>query len=206
MVLIRAFEKGDSITMLDIEKLCPQGNESYAMGIDKRDIIARYELYDNWNVLVAEEEGNVVGWIGWTVKHDPLKEETYAYFTEVMVHPKFRRKGIAAKLDMEAEKNVGDIGSAYIYGYIFEPNDASQTLTEKLGWSNVGEFRLCSISVYKKADLAQEIKIERINEKDIPEAVSLINGYYSRHAHFVPYTPESFGSYVNGIPRLFIIF
>ena len=200
MVLIRPFEKSDSTTMLDIEKLCPQGNENYAMGIDKRDIIARYELYDNWNVLVAEEEGNVVGWIGWTVKHDPLKEEAYAYFTEVMVHPEFRRKGIAAKLDMEAEKNVRDIGSTYIYCYIFEPNDASQALTEKLGYSNMGEFRPCTIPVYKKANLAQKFEIERINENDIPEAVNLINGYYSGRAHFVPYTPESFASYVNGIP------
>lgn len=200
MVLIRPFEKSDSTTMLDIEKLCPQGNENCAMGIDKSDIIARYELYDNWNVLVAEEEGNVVGWIGWTVKHDPLKEEAYAYFTEVMVHPEFRRKGIAAKLFMEAEKNVRDIGSAYIYGYIFEPNDASRALTEKLGFSNVGGFRLCAMTVYKKANVTQKFEIERINENDIPEAVNLINGYYSGHAHFVPYTPESFESHVNGIP------
>jgi len=200
MVLIRPFEKGDSTTMLDIEKLCPQGNENYAMGIDKRDIIARYELYDNWNVLVAEEEGNVVGWIGWTVKHDPLKEEAYAYFTEVMVHPEFQRKGIAAKLLMEAEKNVSNIGYSYIYCYIFEPNDASQALFEKLGYSNMVEFKPCSISVYNKGNFAQKFEIERINENDIPEVVSLINSYYSGRAHFVPYTPESFGSYVNGIP------
>jgi len=200
MVLIRPFEKGDSNTMLDIEKLCPQGNENYAMGIDKKDIIARYELYDNWNVLVAEEEGNVVGWIGWTVKHDPLKEEAYAYLTEVMVHPEFWRKGIAAKLSIELEKNVRDIGSAHIYCYIFKPNDASQMLFEKLGYSNVGEFRHCAISVFKKADLAQKFEIERIIENDIPEAVNLINSYYSGHAHSVPYTPESFGPYVNGIP------
>jgi len=44
MVLIRPFGRGDSTTMLDNEKICPQGNENYAMGIDKRDIIARYEL------------------------------------------------------------------------------------------------------------------------------------------------------------------
>lgn len=200
MVLIRPFERGDSTTMLNIEKLCPQGNENCAMGIDKRDIITRYELYDNWNVLIAEEEGNVVGWIGWTVKHVPLKEEAYAYFIEVMVHPEFWRKGFAAKLLMEAEKNVRNIGSAYIYCYIFEPNDASQAFTEKLGYSNMGEFKPCSISVYKKATVAQKFDIERINENDIPEAVSLINSYYSRCAHFVPYTPESFGSYVNGIP------
>lgn len=200
MVLIRPFEKGDSTTMLDIEKLCPQGNENYAMGIDKRDIVARYELYDNWNILVAEEEGNVVGWIGWTVKHYPHKEEAYAYFAEVMVHPEFRRKGIAAKLLMELEKNVRDIGSAYIYCYIFEPNDASRALTEKLGYSNMGNFKPCAISVYKKTNVAQKFEIERINENDIPEALSLINAYYSGRTHFVPYTPESFGSYVNGIP------
>ena len=30
--------------------------------------------------------------------------------------------------------------------------------------------------------------------------MSLINDYYAGRAHFVPYTPESFESYVNGIP------
>jgi hypothetical protein len=47
MVSIRPFAEGDNARLLDIEKLCPQGNEKYAMGVDKSDIIARYELYDN---------------------------------------------------------------------------------------------------------------------------------------------------------------
>lgn len=200
MVSIRPFEEGDNPTLLDIEKLCPHGNEKYARGIDKSDIIARYELYDNWNVLVAEEEGKVVGWIGWTMKHDPIQRETFIYLAEVMVHPEFQRKGIATKLVTEAEKNARETGSDHIYCYIFGPNDDSKALFGKLGYSNKGEFKPCAISTYKKANIAQKFEIERINKNDIPDVVNLINDYYARRAHFVPYTPESFESYVKGIP------
>jgi hypothetical protein len=33
MVSIRPFEEGDNARLLDIEKLCPQGNEKYAKKI-----------------------------------------------------------------------------------------------------------------------------------------------------------------------------
>ena len=33
MISIRPFEKGDNTRLLDIEKLCPQGNEKYAKKI-----------------------------------------------------------------------------------------------------------------------------------------------------------------------------
>ena len=200
MVSIRPFEEDDNASMLEIEKLCPQGNEKYAMGVDKSDIIARYELYDNWKVLVAEEEEKVVGWIGWTVKRDPIQEEQYVYLAEVMVHPEFRRKEIATKLVTEAEKDARETGSNHIYCYIFGPNDTSKALFEKLGYSNMGDFKPCAISAYKKANIAQKFEIERINKNDIPDVVSLINDYYTGRAHFVPYTPESFESYLNGIP------
>lgn len=36
MVSIRPFEERDNAALLDIEKLCPQGNDKLAMGADKR--------------------------------------------------------------------------------------------------------------------------------------------------------------------------
>nr|QNO44135.1 acetyltransferase YpeA [Methanosarcinales archaeon ANME-2c ERB4]QNO50306.1 acetyltransferase YpeA [Methanosarcinales archaeon ANME-2c ERB4] len=153
MVSIRPFEEGDNATMLDIEKLCPQGNGKYAMGVDKSpDAIARYKLYDDWKVLIAEEGGKVVGWVGWAVKHDPIQEEQYVYLAEVIVHPEYQRRGIATKLVMEAEKNARKTGSDHIYCYIFEPNDVSQALFGKLGYSNMGEFNL-SLKVTQKRKL-----------------------------------------------------
>ena len=201
MVLIRPFEDRDNTAMLEIEKFCPQGNENLAMGVDKSpDIIARYKLYDNWQVLVAEEEGKIVGWTGWTVKHDTIKEEQYIYITEVMVHPEFRRKGIASKLLMEAEKRTREVGSGRIYCYIIEQNNASKALFEKLGYSKKRELKICAISVYKKFLLAQQFKIERINKNEIRDAVNLINDYNSGREHFIQFTPETFESYLKRIP------
>ncbi|HLB70697.1 MAG TPA: GNAT family N-acetyltransferase [Candidatus Methanoperedens sp.] len=199
MVSIRPFEERDNTVMLDIEKLCTQGNENLAMGVDKSpDIIARYKLYDNWQVLVAQEDGKIAGWTGWTVKHDPTKGQQYIYIVEVMVHPDFRRKGIASKLVMEVERNVRELGPTHIYGLILEQNNASKALIEKLGYSKMRELKICGLSVFKK--VAQKYKIERISKNEIHDAVSLINEYHSGRKHFVPYTPEIFESYISRIP------
>ena len=133
MVSIRSFRESDNATILDIDKLCVQGNEKYAWGVDKSpDFIARYEMYDNWSILVAEEEDKIAGWIGWTVKDNPIRNEKYAYIAEVMVHPEFRRRGIATKLVAEAEKKAKENGAGYIYCYIFGPNDSSRKMFENI--------------------------------------------------------------------------
>lgn len=201
MVSIRPFEEGDNAQMLDIEKLCPQGNEKCAMGVDKKtDVIARYKMYDNWNVLVAEEEGKIAGWIGWIVKRNPIQKEQYVYLTEVMIHPEFRRKGVATKLVKEAEKNAREIGADHNYCYIYGLNYTSRSLFEMLGYSKMLDAKICALSVYKKANVPQKFTIDRIYKNEIREVVSLINNYYTGRTHFVPYTPESFESYVNRIP------
>lgn len=47
MISIRPFSDNDSQNLREIERLCPQGNENCALGVDKMDIIARYKMYDN---------------------------------------------------------------------------------------------------------------------------------------------------------------
>jgi ribosomal protein S18 acetylase RimI-like enzyme len=207
MVHIRPFEAGDTARLLAIEELCPHGNEHCAVGVDKKSsITARYALYDNWSVLVAEEDeeeegdGEVGGWIGWTVKQSPTQQEPYVYLAEVMVHPDFRRKGVATTLVNEAEKQAQKTGSNHLYCYIYDPNDASKALFEKLGYSNMRALRSCALTAYKKAEIGEDYTIERVMTRDIPSVVRLINEYYAGYAHFAPYTPEGFVSYLNGIP------
>ncbi len=200
MVSIRSYKEHDNATLLEIEKFCPQGNEQYAWGAHRSpDIIARYKLFDNWKVLVAEDDGKIAGWAGWAIKHSP-NEEPYVYLAEIMVDPHFRRKGIATRLIKEVEKNAQEIGSSYVYCYIFEPNDASRGLFKKLGYSHHEDIKSHALSVYKKAEVARNFVIEHINRTDIRDAVSLINNYYAGRLHFIPYTPESFESHINGIP------
>jgi len=141
MISIRPFYEGDNEKLLEIERLCPQGNDSCAMGIKKTDIIARYRMYENWKVQVAEDDGKIAGWIGWTVKCTPTQKEQHVYLVEVMVHPKFRRRGVATKLVAEAERDAIETDSDHIYCCIYEPNDASKTLFKDLGYSNVANIK-----------------------------------------------------------------
>lgn len=201
MVSIRSFRESDNATILDIDKLCVQGNEKYAWGVDKSpDFIARYKMYDNWSILVAEEEDKIAGWIGWTVKDNPIRNEKYAYIAEVMIHPEFRRRGIATKLVAEAEKKAKENGAGYIYCYIFGPNDSSRKMFENLAYSNENAIKSSAVSIYKKANIVKKYKIERINKNEINDVVKLINDYYNERAHFIPFTSESFEFYLNAIP------
>lgn len=204
MISIRPFKEGDNQRLLEIEGLCPQGNEKCAMGVRKTDILARYRMYDNWKVIVAEEDGKVAGWTGWTIKNNPVQEKRYAYLAEVMVHPEFRRKGAATKLVEEAEGNAREAGCDYIYCFIYAPNnernDASSTLFEGLGYSNVTEVKTCSMSLYKKENLSLDISFERIQKSEVDAAVGLINNHYNGYSHFCPYTAESLEALIEKIP------
>jgi ribosomal protein S18 acetylase RimI-like enzyme len=200
MVLIRPFNDSDNQKMLEIERLCPQGDENCAMGVDKKDVIARYGMYDNWNVLVAEEDGKIAGWIGLTIKTDPEKKEKYVYITEVMVDPAFQRTGIATRLIKEAEKKAQEMEAAYAYCYIYEPNKASRYLFEKMGYSEVRGIRFPGISTYKKLDVPSEYSIKPADIKIIDDAVAFINEYNSGFIHFTQFTNQTFESHLKLIP------
>jgi ribosomal protein S18 acetylase RimI-like enzyme len=200
MISIRPFSEGDNQRMLEIERLCPQGDEKCAMGAEKRNIIARYWMYDNWDVFVAEEDGKVAGWIGLTVKTTPEKKEKYAYITEVMVDPDFQRAGIATKLIREAEKKAQEMEADYAYCYIYEPNKASEALFKKMGYSKTRDIKFSGIATYKKMDTSSEYSIKSIDRKEIGKAVNLINEYNSGFRHFMPFTDQTFESHLKLIP------
>ncbi len=200
MVSIRPYEERDNARLLEIESMSPQGNKEIAMGVDKSpDAIGRYRLYDNWKILVAEEKGKVAGWTGWTEKVSEANKK-YIYLAEVIVHPEFRRMGIATKLISDVEKYAQEIGSSYIYCYIFWTNEASKALFEKIGYSRMIEWKVCELSAYKEFKINEKYKIERIDKKEIPGAVDLINDYYRGRGQFIPFTQESFESHLNRIP------
>lgn len=186
--------------MLGIERLCPQGGQKCALGVDKKDIIARYKMYDNWKVLVAEEKGKIAGWIGFTVKPIPERNKKYAYVTEVMVHPDFRRTGVATKLLKELEEKALEMGSSYVYSYIYEPNSASKSLFGKLGYSRVRDISTPVIATYKKSDISPEYSIVPVDKENTGSAVDLINEYNSGFMHFMPFTAQTFEARLKAVP------
>ena len=201
MVVFRPFEERDNDQILDMELLCPQGDENYALVTNKSpDASARYKLYDNYHFLVAEEEEKVVGSVGWAVKQSS-NGNPYIYLVEVNVHPDYRRRGIASALVDKVEKHASDIKADHIYCYIFQTNKSSKALFEKHDYMNPLDFKSCALSIYKKAKIPEGLEVENVKTNDIPEVVDLINHYYEGREHFIPYSAEFFESFVNGIPK-----
>ncbi len=199
MIKIRPFREEDNQSLLNIEKLCPQGDKACSVLVDKRpDITARYRLYDNWEILVAYEDEKIAGWTGWTVKNE--REKRYVYLAEIMVHPDFRGHGVASRLIKEAEKAATKVCASHIYCYIYGPNKASMGLFEKNGYILAKNVNLIEMSAYKKRYLNGEYDIERMKNDHFSEVVELINKYYMGRTHFLPFTPEEFRAYINRIP------
>lgn len=200
MISIRPFSDNDNQNLIEIERLCPQGDENCALGVDKKDIIARYKMYDNWNMLVAEEEGKIAGWIGLTVKFSFERNVKYAYIIEVMVHPTFRRTGVATDLLKAAEEKALEMGSSYTYAYVYESNIASRSLFGKLGYSRMKDIKTPAIPTYKKSDLSPQYSIKLVDKKEIGDAVGLINEYNLGFMHFLPFTAQTFEARLKAIP------
>ena len=114
-------------------------------------------MYDNWNVLIAEDDGDIAGWIGWTVKQDPIRKSKYAYLAEVVVRPESPGKGVATTLVSEAEKDAKEHGADHIDCYIYEPNRASKSLFPDLGYSEMVPIQQCAVSVYRKAETRKSL-------------------------------------------------
>jgi len=137
---------------------------------------------------VAEYGGEVAGWTGWTIKDDPVRKSKYAYLAEVVVSPKSSGRGVGTKLVSEAEKDAKERGADYIYCYIYEPNQASKLLFQKLGYSEMVSVNQLTVAVYKKADISQKISIKHPEIGDIQDIVNLINDFNINRAYFEPFT------------------
>ncbi|MEZ5334242.1 MAG: GNAT family N-acetyltransferase [Methanolobus sp.] len=159
MVNIRPFKEEDNEALLNIEKLCPQGNEECALTYDRKpDITARYELYDNREIRVAEENDSPIGWIGWTAKSG--KEINYVYVAEMMVHPDYSGKDIDIELIREAEKAAQEAKASHIYCYAYETDETFIKLLEKLGYIQEKEIHALGMSAYKKIILKEHMTLK----------------------------------------------
>lgn len=181
--------------MQDIERVCPQGDDKCAMGVFKpHGVASRYELYDNSQIMVAEEDYTVLGWVGWTQKI--VQEKPYIYLAEVNVHPDYQGQGIATQLIKEVEKQTQSYNPDHIYCYIYAPNKASKALFSSLGYQELYDIDSAALSPYKKIEVTDKYQITPLSQDDLSETVNLINNYNAAYAHFEPYTEETFQSYL----------
>ena len=202
MVNIREATEKDNQALIELGANCPQGT-NLILNIDSSpDFFARSRPFKDWSVLVAVDDGCIVGSAGYAV-NDVLVEKTpvkVAYEYGFMVDPKDRRKGIAAKLQEHIECYAKKKSVDLLSLTIIEDNLPSMSLFSKMGFKKVKDCATYSLMVHKKLKLVREANIRRVEESDLGGVVSLINEMHEGYNFFHPLRTSDLLNYARRTP------
>jgi L-amino acid N-acyltransferase YncA len=121
----------------------------YNQGIEERQATFQTRLHDpgelelkteqrGGQLIVAEREGRVVGWGGWTGYDDPA--DYYAGIAEcaVYVHRDARREGVGVELLEGLAAEAPKFGVHKLVAKVFTSNESSIALFRRCGFRDVG--------------------------------------------------------------------
>jgi L-amino acid N-acyltransferase YncA len=121
----------------------------YNQGIEERQATFQTRLHDpgelelkteqrGGQLIVAERDGRVVGWAGWTGYDDPA--DYYAGIAEcaVYVHREARREGVGAELLEGLASEAPKFGAHKLVAKVFTSNESSIALFRRCGFRDVG--------------------------------------------------------------------
>ncbi|WP_286081022.1 GNAT family N-acetyltransferase [Parablautia intestinalis] len=125
-------------------------NEFNGVGVSHKYIKQSLLSNEREIVVVDEEDGIIAGFVCVQLKKSFCYEEYMPEITEVYVSQAYRRKGIASKMIMFAEKFITDHYYAHEWGLLTgKDNKAAQTVYDKLGYQEDGE---CHFSKMREKD------------------------------------------------------
>ena len=196
---IREAVQDDNQSLIELQRKCPMGTDLLLQLDSSPDFFNRSRGYENWHVLVAKEEGMLLGAAGYTVQDKPIGGESYSLVYEYgfMVDPGARRRGIASCLQIEIEKRTAD--SDVMHLNIIEGNTASHNFFTGRGFQQVKGCVPFMVMAYREHTV-DKFKIRRMREKDIPVVVDLLNETYRGYELYNEMTEDSFREYYGRLP------
>jgi len=196
---IREAVQDDNQQLIELQRKCPMGSDLLLQLDSSPDFFNRSRGYRDWHLLVAEEDGKILGAAGYAVQNKPIGGETYSMVYEYgfMVDPEARRKGIASSLQREIEERTAD--ADYMHLNITEDNAASHSFFTGNGFQPVKRCSPIMVMAYKEHQV-EELKIRKMRDGDIPVVVELLNETYEGYDFYEPFTEESFREHYGRLP------
>ncbi len=198
---VREATAKDNDQLLALQITSPMGKDLVIQLDGSPDFFNRSRGYENWHVLVAEDEDKLLGAACYAVQEKTLGGEIHsmAYEYGFMVDPSARRMGVATTLQKSIEERNLDVD--YFHLNITEDNVPSHSFFTRMGFKPIRSCAPYMLMAYKK-HVVDQYKIRPVRAGDIPVVVELINETYSGYDFFTPYTPESFKAFVDRLPFL----
>jgi GNAT superfamily N-acetyltransferase len=203
MTLIREAAEDDNDALNELQKKCPMGT-SLVLGVDSSpDYFARSRPFKDWHVLVAVENGTIVGSAAYAISDTYVegKQLKTAYEYGFIVDPLHRRKGIGEKLQRHIEHVVLEKDVNLLHLDIIEDNFPSISLFSKMRFQKVKDCTTFSLIPYKRQRTAGEANIRSMNEADVDDVTNLINEMYHDYNFFAPFQPKDFLEYLRRMPH-----
>jgi GNAT superfamily N-acetyltransferase len=203
MISVREADKDDNDALNRLQKKCPMGT-NLVLGVDSSpDFYARSRPFKDWHVLVAVENGTIVGSAAFATSDTYVEgnRTNTAYEYGFIVDPLHRRKGIAENLQRTIEQTAMDKGVDLLHLDIIEDNTPSINLFSKMGFEKVKDCITISLMPYKKQRIAFEGNIRSMEKQDVDGVSSLLNETYRGYDFFAPFEPKDFVEYLSRIPN-----
>ncbi len=117
----------DNVDFPQLEQLL-KDTRLYYGSLDQKDIFKRKIEYDPGSIIVAEDNGRLIGTV--FIVYDPWCSFVY----HLGVHPDYRGQGLASKLMDEAEGRLKARGITRPTLFVEEENEPVVDFYKKRGW------------------------------------------------------------------------
>ena len=130
-IFLRDYRTGDLEAMFRLDEDCFEKEFRF-------DLESMREFAEQHNAVVRVAEKVCDGIVGFVIAHvQSIASELRAYVVTLDVDPRWRRRGVAARLMREAETRAMAAGARWIQLHVFTRNEAAIRFYERLGYQRI---------------------------------------------------------------------
>jgi len=198
LIKIRNALEMDDSALIELQKKCPMGRSLILQFDSSPSFFNRSKHQTENHIIVAVEEGNIVGSASCAIMEKRVNEKTLrtAYNYGLMVDPSHRRKGIATLLTERREEIASEHDIDMIFCQIIQNNIPSIRVMEKRDFMHVKDIISYVLMVYKPQKPSTHGVIRPAEKPDFPRIVDLINDTYSEYDLYKPHKVDEFKEFV----------
>ncbi|MGQ9849315.1 MAG: GNAT family N-acetyltransferase [Aggregatilineaceae bacterium] len=190
---IRLYHPDDDPALMALERLSPRGLPAPFVHYRRR-FIDRAALFADHVLLVAENDGEVIGCVAAGLKRTHIGGEpvSLGYVFDVRTHPARRRQGLGTALVSTMDDYLRELGMDGVYGHIVASNVPSLRLFAKLGYERLRQLILLTYQPLPAVILPEWMP------RHAPDPGAGQPQIQAAHAHrdlYVPDVAESLGAF-----------
>lgn len=192
MHVIREATQDDNAALIELERQAPLDLGDRLLTFDRTpNFFAHQEMEEHGRVLVAEDEGRLVGVVAgaW---HDVLVEgqrRRLLYIHQSRILPEYRRRRVATDLTIQHLVLTLDAKVDAPYWLISPDNKTSLAFSGQVeieSWPVDGQIDGFDVSSQRRASR----RVDTLEPSDLPRVLELINRTHTGREMFLPYDTD----------------